>query len=62
MEVGDEAEEGAAGTAEFGFHRVDAAHSADRLHAEHDDHCHFDGELEEVGDEHAPETGESGDK
>src|SRR5271170_2626357 len=62
MKIGNEAEERAVIAAELGFHGIDTADGANGLDSEHYNHRHFDGELKEIGDEHAPETGESGDK
>src|SRR4051794_6753612 len=54
VEVGHEAQEGAARSAQFGSQRGSAAHGAHRSDPEHDDHSHLDEELEEVGYEDAP--------
>ena len=48
--------------ASLSFQRVHAADSLDRDNGEHDDHGHLDHELKQIGDEHAPQAGESRDE
>ena len=42
--------------------RAHSAYSAYREDGQHDDHSHLHDELEQVGDEDAPQTGERGDE
>ncbi len=62
MEIGHEAEESASVAAELLLHRIDAADRPHGLDSQHHDHRHLHGELEEIGNEDAPEAGERRDE
>ncbi len=62
MEIGNEAEERTAVAAEFRLHGIYAANGADSLDSKNYNHRHLDGELKQIGDQHAPKAGERGDK
>ncbi len=70
VQVGDEVEHGALARparrrstrASLRLHAVDAADGAHREDRQHDHHAHLDDELKQVGDQHAPQSGERGDE
>ncbi len=63
VQVGNEVERAtAAGRDESRLHGPDAAHRAHREDRQHDHHAHLDDELEQVGDQHAPQSGERRDE